>query len=795
MDSCTEEIHVILDTLRNTDPEVTHSALRMLVQKLRSSTSVASTIPKILMYLISQKDILREILDTLHGSNREIMADILSVISAASEDLDSLRYRIQGGSTSLDIWGHQYIKKLTNDIIRCYRSESTITKQELLKVLSEVIPCLFKFNSECDAIDLLIEVDLLHLLPEYIDRDNVDRGTSYLTGLLPYLEKTVRSKSNCALIEIYREQERPCDYTPLMIEEMQMDELQVALREEPHHVALQMAYILAKYSVWFRVSNEQIQSILNNEHIHVLNRYVAEKLELLQEKDRSIGSFPEALTKASFFSEKISEKESKKNFKISSLGSIGFFYLWDPKACLDAIGDQLFSDDGVDRVTSILALSVSGCNVHDENDTLLAAAREALSTNSTTQRLSVIEALSIQFADTCRADLFELLREYTRNDQKEVSYFSVYAIGSIYVGSKNADLFTELLSALMEQVEPSPFIKYALLGISLIFLGAGDKVLPLLDAAESLEIYGKSLSILMRGLAYFGTGNTKVLHDLLKEALEESSPSLEEEDHEEHEELSQEYKQIFAILGISFISAGEETLTQMATHILEGSMLLDMPKIQMAVPLALSILHISTGKTEIIDTLQRCAHSGDHEVIVAAISALGIVAAGTKNSRVNSALEQMATFCGGKGGPALSLKVSQGLLHLGKGMLKLSIFSGGVPSLKGISGILGFIFSLMDGGAQVLDRYYFLLLLLAPGISPKYLVTVNEEGVPVDASIRVGTRIDVSGVAGRPKRISGAQTHEGPVLLQAPEGAEVLGHAPSYHTSEGVVVVPHRVIQ
>ena len=53
------------------------------------------------------------------------------------------------------------------------------------------------------------------------------------------------------------------------------------------------------------------------------------------------------------------------------------------------------------------------------------------------------------------------------------------------------------------------------------------------------------------------------------------------------------------------------------------------------------------------------------------------------------------------------------------------------------------------------------------------LVTLDEDLKPLPVSVRVGQAVDTVGQAGRPKTITGFQTHTTPVLLAAGERAEL----------------------
>lgn len=59
------------------------------------------------------------------------------------------------------------------------------------------------------------------------------------------------------------------------------------------------------------------------------------------------------------------------------------------------------------------------------------------------------------------------------------------------------------------------------------------------------------------------------------------------------------------------------------------------------------------------------------------------------------------------------------------------------------------------------------------GSQPRMLMTVDENLKPMSVPVRVGQAVDVVGQAGRPKTITGFQTHSTPVLLAAGDRAEL----------------------
>jgi 26S proteasome regulatory subunit N1 len=74
---------------------------------------------------------------------------------------------------------------------------------------------------------------------------------------------------------------------------------------------------------------------------------------------------------------------------------------------------------------------------------------------------------------------------------------------------------------------------------------------------------------------------------------------------------------------------------------------------------------------------------------------------------------------------------------------------------------------------------------------PRFLITLDEEMQPLPVSVRVGQAVNVVGQAGRPRTITGWQTHNTPVLLSYGERAELEDeeYIALSHTLEGLVVL------
>ena len=66
-----------------------------------------------------------------------------------------------------------------------------------------------------------------------------------------------------------------------------------------------------------------------------------------------------------------------------------------------------------------------------------------------------------------------------------------------------------------------------------------------------------------------------------------------------------------------------------------------------------------------------------------------------------------------------------------------------------------------------------MLYFLVTSMYPRFFITLDEELNNKAVTCRVGQAVDVIGLAGKPRTISGFQTHQTPVRLGTTERAEL----------------------
>jgi 26S proteasome regulatory subunit N1 len=89
-----------------------------------------------------------------------------------------------------------------------------------------------------------------------------------------------------------------------------------------------------------------------------------------------------------------------------------------------------------------------------------------------------------------------------------------------------------------------------------------------------------------------------------------------------------------------------------------------------------------------------------------------------------------------------------------------------------LAGLMTTLFAATDMSTFFCGSHHYFLYYLTLSMYPRMLVTLNENLEPLKTSVRVGNAIDTVGQAGKPRRITGFQTHETPVLLSHGERAE-----------------------
>jgi 26S proteasome regulatory subunit N1 len=180
------ELQLLSLRLQESNSSLYIPALEQLKTLIKSSTSSMTSVPKPLKYLKDHYGPLREVYQKWKdGKEKKFLADILSVLSMSygdSEKRDSLRFRLLGTLESAESWGHEYVRHLSMELMAEYASLVEAGKETdvVLKVAKEIVPFFLKHNAEADACDLLLELEQVDKLVQFVDKNTFERVCLYI---------------------------------------------------------------------------------------------------------------------------------------------------------------------------------------------------------------------------------------------------------------------------------------------------------------------------------------------------------------------------------------------------------------------------------------------------------------------------------------------------------------------------------------------------------------------------------------------------------------------------------------
>ncbi|MCL7031361.1 hypothetical protein MKW94_027532 [Papaver nudicaule] len=397
----------------------------------------------------------------------------------------------------------------------------------------------------------------------------------------------------------------------------------------------------------------------------------------------------------------------------------------------------------------------------------MALLSDYVNNEDSTIRIGAIMGLGLAYAGTQNEQIHEQLSPILSdsNAPLDVIAFTAISLGLVFVGSCNADVAQSIIFALMGRNEAEleePITRLLPLGLGLLYLGKQESVEATAEVCQTFhEKIRKYCDMTLLSCAYAGTGNVLKVQHLLGECaqhLEKGGAHLGP-----------------AVLGIAMVSMAEELGLDMSMRSLEHMLQYGEKNSRRAVALALGLSCLSNPKANVMDTLSRLSHDAEPEVAMAATISLGLIGAGTNNARIATMLRNLSSYYSKDAGLLYCVRIAQGLVHMGKGLLTLAPHHSDrfLLSPAALAGLIIMLHTCLDMKTFILGKYHYVLYFLALAMKPRMLTTLDENQRPLSVPVRVGQAVDVVGQAGRPKTITGFQTHSTPVILAAGERAEL----------------------
>ncbi|EPS97459.1 26S proteasome regulatory complex non-ATPase subcomplex Rpn1 subunit [Fomitopsis schrenkii] len=530
------------------------------------------------------------------------------------------------------------------------------------------------------------------------------------------------------------------------------------------------------------------------------------------------GTFVNAFVNAGFGNDKLMVEaeegnswiyKNKDHGMMSAAASLGLSLLWDTDVGLSHVDKYTYVPEEHIKAGALLATGILNCGVRTEADAALALLGDYVDNKAASLKISSIVGLGLAYVGSHREDLLNLLIPTVSDDSvsMEIASLTALSLGFIFVGSGNGEIASTILQSLMERDDKQleeKWTRFMLLGLALLYLGLQDGSDATIETLKAIEHpLSKQAVVLVQTCSYAGTGDVLKIQEMLHHCDEhivkpskdekKEGEKKDEKDATPEEPPKDDTFQSFAVLGIALVAMGEEVGSEMSMRTLNHLMHYGEPVIRKTVPLALGLLSASNPQLPILDTLSKYSHDNDLAVALNAIFAMGLVGAGTNNARLAQMLRQLAGYYYKEPDCLFMVRIAQGLVHMGKGTLTINPFFSdrNIMSRTAVAGLLATLLAFTDAKGFVLDKYHWMLYFLVTAMYPRFLITLNEELKSFPVTVRVGQAVDVVGQAGKPRTISGFQTHSTPVRLGTTERAELATEEfiPFAHVLEGFVIL------
>jgi 26S proteasome regulatory subunit N1 len=480
------------------------------------------------------------------------------------------------------------------------------------------------------------------------------------------------------------------------------------------------------------------------------------------------------------------------------LAGLGLVNIWDylegPGKLYEYAGNK--ETDIYKRAGRNMGLGISLSNIHDDNDIAVAVLLEELQDKNLNIKISALFGLGLAAAGTQNEKLLNSLLEVFQDFSYgfEVSAFISLALGLIFIGSSNESVFEEIFTILISRNEESkgkifesPFFVIFVLGMGLICLGKQKDNETIIDTLVTMETFSKEmkdyLKTMLTSFSYAGSGNVARVQELMQiiaKSTDEINPKV----------------QSIAVIGCSLIALGEDVGTEMLSRSFNHFLQFGDVNIKRSVSLAMALLNLSNPKVTVIDSLTKFCYDTDKSVAMNAIFSMGLVSSGSNHSRVAGLLRSLASYYNEETNPLFMVRVAQGLLHMGKGIITLDpVYSHKLLINNiGLSGVLITLFGFTETEGLMCGKHQFLLYSLALGMKPKLVMTVDEKLHPKDIQLMIGQAVDIVGQTGNPRAISGFQIHSSPAVINTGERCELNGDDYISYSDvlEGIVIVKEK---
>lgn len=557
---------MLVERLQESQTDLYLAALDHLRRLIRASTTSMTSVPKPLKFMRQHYETMKEVYKTMPDQKtRQACADVISVLAMTmGSGKECLVYRFLCDQTDqIGEWGHEYVRHLSGQIAANWTETSDSFRGRLIDLVKQIVPYNMAHNAEADACDLLMEIEKLELLEEYVDENAYPRVCLYLQSCVPYVpdpENMNLLKTALKLSRKFNQHTQAMRLALMLNDNTLIEEIFTSCKDVT--IQKQLAFMLGRQQIFLEMNEgtndyDDLMDIMSNSHLnnHFLN--LARELDIMEPKtpedvykshlDNSrtpfgssqvdsarqnlAASFVNGFVNAGFGRDKLLMEDgnkwlykNKEHGMLSATASLGMILLWDVDGGLTSIDKYLYSAEDHIKSGALLACGIVNCGVRNEVDPALALLSDYVLHTNNTMRIGAILGLGLAYAGSNRSVATELISSVFNSERRngatmEVMGISALALGMISVGSCNSEVTEVLLQTIMDRTDADwkdTYSRYLPLGLGLIYLGRQEAAEAIIAALEVVNEPHRSMAkTLVDICAYAGTGNVLKIQQLL----------------------------------------------------------------------------------------------------------------------------------------------------------------------------------------------------------------------------------------------------------------------------------------
>lgn len=289
-----DELNMLVERLSENNEGLYMPALETMGTLIRASTTSMTAVPKPLKFMRPHFETMKEVYKKMPTQEtRHACADIISVLAMTmGSGKECLVYRfLCDQSTKIGEWGHEYVRHLAGEISVNWSETSSEFKERLIDLVKQIIPYNMKHNAEADACDLLMEIERLDLLEEYVDESSYPRVCLYMQSCFPYVPEPENVNILKVALALSRKFKQPTQSMrlALMLNDHPLIEEIFTQTDTDASTKKQLAFMLARQQICLELKEstpdyDDLMEIMSNTHLNNYFLTLGRELDIMEAK-------------------------------------------------------------------------------------------------------------------------------------------------------------------------------------------------------------------------------------------------------------------------------------------------------------------------------------------------------------------------------------------------------------------------------------------------------------------------------------------------------------------------------